>query len=89
MASNGSSAGSVFAAFVLGAATGAALALLFAPASGEETRRKLGEQAREGRERAESFAREGRDFVNRQRDNMTSAVDRGRDAFGQARKETV
>jgi len=43
MASNGSSAGSVFAAFVLGAATGAALALLFAPASGEETRRKLGE----------------------------------------------
>ena len=89
MANNGSSAGSVFVAFVLGAATGAALALLFAPASGEETRRKLSERAREGRERAESFAREGRDFVNRQRDHVASAVDRGREAFEQARKESL
>jgi len=89
MANNGSSAGSVFVAFVFGAATGAALALLFAPASGEETRRKLSEKAREGRERAESFAREGRDFVNRQRDNVASAIDRGRDAFEQARKESL
>ena len=89
MANNGSSAGSVFVAFVLGAATGAALALLFAPASGEETRRKLSERAREGRERAESFAREGRDFVNRQREHVASAVDRGREAFEQARKESL
>jgi len=89
MASNGSSAGSVFVAFVLGAAAGAAVALLYAPTSGEETRRKLGEKARQGRERAESFAREGRDFVSRQRDNMASAVDRGRDSFNQARKESV
>jgi gas vesicle protein len=89
MASNGSSAGSVFMAFVLGAAAGAAVALLFAPASGEETRRKLGEKAREGRDRAETFAREGREFVNRQRDNFASAVERGREAFDQARKETL
>jgi len=89
MANNGSSAGSVFVAFVLGATTGAALALLFAPASGEETRRKLSEKAREGRERAESFAREGRDFVNRQREHVASAVDRGREAFEQARKESL
>ena len=89
MASNGSSAGSVFMAFVLGAAAGAAVALLFAPASGEETRRKLGDKAREGRERAETFSREGREFVNRQRENFASAVERGREAFDQARKETL
>lgn len=89
MASNGSSAGSVLAAFILGAAAGAAVALLYAPASGEETRKKLAEKAREGRKRAEEFSREGREFVNRQRDNIVSAVERGREAFEQARKENL
>ena len=41
MANEGSSTGSVLIAFVLGAAAGAAVALLYAPASGEETRRRL------------------------------------------------
>lgn len=89
MASNGSSAGSVFVAFTLGAIAGAAVALLYAPASGEETRRKLAEKAREGRDRAEEFSREGREFINRQRDNLASAVERGREAFEQARKESL
>jgi gas vesicle protein len=89
MANNGSSGGSVFVAFVLGAATGAAVALLFAPAAGEETRRKLSQTAREGRERAEGFAREGREFLSRQRENIASAVERGREAFEQARKESL
>ena len=34
-------------AFAVGAAVGAAVALLFAPATGEETREYLGERARE------------------------------------------
>ena len=45
-------AGGVLVAFMLGAIAGAAVALLVAPASGEETRRKLGERAREGRDKA-------------------------------------
>jgi gas vesicle protein len=89
MANNGSSAGSLFVAFVLGAAAGAAVALLYAPASGEETRQRIADRAREGRERAEGFVRDGREFVNRQRDNIASAVERGREAFEQARKETL
>ena len=40
--------GTVLLAFVVGALTGAAVALLFAPASGEETREYLGQKAREG-----------------------------------------
>lgn len=89
MANESGSFGSVIAAFTLGALAGAAVALLFAPASGEETRRKLAERARDGRERAETLARDGREFLNRQRENLSSAAERGREAFDQARKETL
>jgi gas vesicle protein len=89
MSSNGNSAGTVIVAFALGALAGAAVALLYAPASGEETRRRLAEKAREGRERAEGLARDGREFFQRQRDNIATAVDRGREAFNEARKETL
>jgi gas vesicle protein len=82
-------AGTVVVAFVLGAITGAAVALLMAPATGEEVRRVIGERAREGRQRAEEAARQGRDFVNRQRANVASAVERGRQAYEQARGGTA
>ena len=49
---NNNGAGSVMLAFVVGALTGAAVALLFAPATGEETRDYLGQKAREGRDKA-------------------------------------
>jgi gas vesicle protein len=77
------------AAFLLGAITGAAVALLMAPASGEETRRMIGDRAREGRDRASEAARQGREFVNRQRETIVSAVERGREAYNQARGATI
>ena len=89
MANEGNSSGSVLVAFALGAAAGAAIALLYAPASGAETRRKLAAKAREGRDKVEAIAREGRDFVERHRDDLTSAVERGRETFEQVRKEFV
>lgn len=85
MARDESAAGTVITAFVLGAITGAAVALLIAPATGEELRRKLGEKAREGADAANEAARHGREFVNRQRDTVTQAVERGREAYQQAR----
>jgi gas vesicle protein len=72
-------------AFVLGAMTGAAVALLMAPATGEETRRALADKAREGRERANEAARQGREFVSRGKETLSSAIDRGREAYEQAR----
>ena len=78
--------GSIVAAFVIGALTGAAVALLLAPTTGEEMRRRLGEKAKEGRERAEDAARQGRDFLNRQRETIGEAVQRGREAYQQARQ---
>lgn len=82
-------AGTIVVSFVLGAITGAAVALLMAPTTGEEMRRILGEKAREGRDRAGDAARQGREFVNRQRDTFSSAVERGRDAYNQARGGTT
>jgi gas vesicle protein len=85
MRDDGGGAGTVILAFVLGAITGAAVALLTAPKSGDEVRKILGEKAREGRDRANEAARQGKDFLNRQRDNLTVAVERGRQAYEQAR----
>jgi gas vesicle protein len=84
-------AGGVMVAFMLGAIAGAAVALLVAPASGEETRRKLGEKAREGRDKAGEAARQSREFLRNQRDGLSTAFERGKEAFEQARgpKETA
>jgi len=75
----GISPGGVALAFIAGAAVGAAVALLFAPATGEQTREYLGQRAREGRERANEAARQGRELLNRQRDNIATAFDRARE----------
>jgi gas vesicle protein len=78
--------GTIMVAFVVGALTGAAVALLFAPASGEETRDFLGQKAREGKQKAREAVEEGREYYRSQRDNLVTAVERGREAFQQARE---
>ena len=73
-------------AFVFGALTGAAVALLFAPASGEDTREYLGQKAREGKAKARDAMDQGREYYRSQRENLVTAVERGREAFQQARE---
>jgi gas vesicle protein len=85
MAHDDNGAGTVVVAFVLGALPGAAVALLMAPATGEDTRRLIADKAREGRDRANEAARQGRELWNRQRDTLNTAFERGREAYEQAR----
>ena len=67
--------GTIMVAFVIGALTGAAVALLFAPASGDETREFLGQKARESKAK-----------LREQRENVLTAVERGREAFAETRE---
>ncbi len=87
MSNDTQQSGMVMLAFMVGALTGAAAALLLAPASGEETREYLGQKARDGRARARDAVDQGRQLYERQRETVTSAVDRGREAFKQARTQ--
>ena len=87
MASDDGGGGSVLLAYLLGAVSGAAIALLCAPASGRETREYLGDRAREGRDRAAHAVERGRQMVNEGRETIAHAIARGREAYQQARAE--
>ena len=77
---HGNGAGGILVAFTLGTLVGAVVALLFAPAKGEETREVIGEKARES-------AQKTREFLKHQRETLASAVDRGREAYHAAREK--
>ncbi len=81
--------------FFLGVGVGLAVGLLFAPKSGEETRTMLKGRAEEGRdyvkrksgelrESASDFIERGREAVQRQREQVSAAVDAGRQAYREA-----
>jgi len=87
---DGAGAGSILLAFVLGAVSGAAVALMYAPATGRETRDYLGDRAREGRDRATDAAAKASQMVQQGRETLTTAIEKGREAYQQARaRETV
>jgi gas vesicle protein len=89
MARDDGGAGNILLAFILGAVGGAAVALLYAPASGRETRERLAERADEARARAAEAAARGREAFNQGRETLTTAIERGREAYQQARRENV
>jgi len=82
---DGAGAGSILLAFILGAVSGAAVALLYAPQSGRETRDFLNDRAADARARAADAAAKGRDALNQGRETLTTAIERGREAYQQAR----
>jgi gas vesicle protein len=86
-------AGSILLAFILGAVSGAAVALLYAPASGRETREYLGDKAAEARVKAAQAAAEaaakGREVLTQGRETLSTAIERGREAYQQARRDNA
>jgi gas vesicle protein len=83
----GGGASGIILSFLLGGLTGAALAILFAPRSGRETRDMLGEKLRESAERSrelrERMAVKGRealedasDYLQKQKEGVERRKDR-------------
>lgn len=83
------SAATVVLAFLVGAISGAALALMFAPATGDETRKFLKDKAREGRDRAAEAMEKGREVVKEGRDVLSEAFERGREVYERTRRENA
>jgi gas vesicle protein len=86
---------SKFSYFFLGLGLGVAAGLLFAPKTGEETRDLIRSKADEGKEflkqrtvelkdTANETLERGRSAVTRQRDNLTAAVEAGKQAYREA-----
>jgi len=78
--------------FLIGGGIGAIIALLFAPRSGKETREIIAQKAAEGREKLASTGRnvsstmtnyveKGKDLVNTQRDQISAAIEAGKQAY--------
>jgi gas vesicle protein len=87
MSRDDAAAGSILLAFILGMVSGAAVALLYAPTTGRETREFLGEKAREGRERASDATERSMQVITQGRDTLAHALERGREAYQQARAQ--
>jgi len=64
-------------AFLIGLGMGAALGILLAPKSGEDTRNDIAGAVRDG---ANQVMAQGRDFARRSQDKIDDAKDRLRDA---------
>ena len=84
-----------FSSFLLGLGVGVAVGILFAPKSGAETREFLLNKADEGKdyvkkhsqgvvEQAESYIDRGKKVVSKQKDQITAAVEAGRQAYREA-----
>jgi gas vesicle protein len=85
----GAGAGNILLAFILGAVSGAAVALLYAPATGRETREYLGDRAADARAKAAEAADRGREALNQGRETLNTAIERGREAYQQARRDNA
>jgi gas vesicle protein len=83
----------VGAAFLIGGAIGAAIALLYAPQSGHETRKDIQRTARRVKNEAVDLVEDTidrvDDFVDETKDRVTELIDRGVELSGAAKKEII
>jgi len=80
-----------FGWFLIGLGVGAAVGVLYAPKSGQETREELASSAREKseyvREQSRKAAEKVSDITDRGRDQLNEYVDRGKDAVDRGRAQ--
>jgi gas vesicle protein len=83
---------------VLGAAIGAATALLLAPRSGVETRKLIMTKAREGADivtnrtkavagKTSEYVEKGKELLQQQRDSLAAAIEAGKQAYREEKEK--
>src|SRR5690349_17755885 len=81
MSKDSTNAGFGLVMFLLGAAVGAGVALLYAPQPGDDTRRVLGEKANEYRDKAtemtSTVAQTAKEKINQATDKVSDLLHRG------------
>ena len=91
--------GTRFAFFMAGMGIGAILALLFAPKSGKETRDFIAQKAEEGkdymsakgrelRKQAEETVEKAKDVVAKQKEQLSAALEAGKQAYQEEKGKT-
>ena len=94
----GFGAGSTLLAFFLGGIVGAGVALLLAPASGRETRRRIKDLAEDAKEKAghyvedvktkaSSYVEKGKGFIEDQKAVFSKAVEAGKEAYDKEKEK--
>ena len=92
MREEGYGAGSVLLSFLLGGVVGAGLALLLAPQSGAETRKKIRDMADDVKGKANDYiaqtkdkisgaVEEGKGYYDEKKSLIKSAIDAGKEAY--------
>jgi gas vesicle protein len=81
-------ASNVLVGILFGAVAGGVTALLLAPASGSETRKKIKETLRRGKEKVFDQAGEIKDLAEAHQDALMAAVAGGKDAYQKSLKKS-
>lgn len=91
---------SLILSFILGGVVGAAVAILFAPWEGRQTRNKIrdlaeevkdksGHLSEEWKDKASVYIEKGKEFVEQKKSALSSAFDAGREAMKQEKEELI
>lgn len=82
-------ASNVMVALLLGAVAGSVTALLLAPASGAETRKKIKDTLRRGKEKIFEEADAVKDYAEAHKEALKEAVVGGKEAYQKSMKRSV
>lgn len=82
-----SAVATVVAAFAVGTIVGATLAVLYAPASGRETRELLAKKTKDIKDKVEESFDEAKEMISEKRAELVAAVQAGKKAMCDKAKE--
>jgi gas vesicle protein len=75
------SSGETLLAFILGGIIGAALGVIYAPAAGKETRKRLNEVGDEIKEGLDDFVSDAKERFSVEKEKIESVIDAGKKAY--------